>query len=85
MSAEPARRWPKPPPDVVAAGLRSLCEEFMDQYPQVECFVVEPGETPPQGAQRLPAALPLKREPVLDDTVAHGSRQRRADDDPLDQ
>lgn len=87
MTARPtAERWPPPPPDVVAAGLRELAEALMDQYPQVEAIVLEPGQPPPPGARRLPAALPLQGEPPLDHgAVARSSRRRRADHDPLDQ
>jgi hypothetical protein len=58
-------RWPKPPPDVIATGLRALAEAYGRKYPALHVVVHEAGRELP-GARNLPGALPLQREPILD-------------------
>jgi hypothetical protein len=60
------RRWPKPPPDVVEAGLRALVEALSETYPHLEFIPHAEGKRLPAGARRLPAALPLQVEPERD-------------------
>jgi hypothetical protein len=73
---------PKPPPEAIEAALETLAEEFSREHPGVEARVHRPGRPLPPGAVQLPAVceddLP---QPVLD----RPARDRRRDDDPLDQ
>lgn len=78
------RRWPEPPADVIAAGLRALADELMDQFPQVEVVVPEHGRKPPPGSRALRGALPVEREALVDRSELRPG-QRRDDDNPRDQ
>jgi hypothetical protein len=75
----PRRR--KPPARAIAAALEGIVEELRRLYPGVEARVHRPGQPLPPGAVQLPAVCEDDREAVLD----HPARDRRRDDDPVDQ
>jgi hypothetical protein len=70
-----------PSAEAVEAALQTMAEELHRLYPHLEVQVLRPGQKLPPGATELPAVPPVDAEPVGD----LPARDRRGDDDPLDQ
>jgi hypothetical protein len=71
----------KPSRKAVEAALETMAEELRRLYPHLDVQVHRPGQPSPPGAVQLPAVPEVDGEAV-DDGPA---RNRRRDDDPLDQ
>jgi hypothetical protein len=76
-------RWPEPPPEVLAAGLRELAAELTKKYPHLEVVPLESRRQLPSGARYLPGALPVEVEAVLNRGKPR-ARKWRQDTDALD-
>jgi hypothetical protein len=71
----------KPPRGAVEAALETMAEELHRLYPHLNVQVHRSGRYVPPGALELAAVPPVDGEPILD----RPARDRRRDDDPLDQ
>jgi hypothetical protein len=72
---------PKPPAKAIKAALETLAEEFSREHPGVEARVYRPGQPLPPGAVQLLAVCEDDLEAVVD----RPARDRRRDDDAVDQ
>jgi hypothetical protein len=71
----------RPSEQVIQAALETMAEELHRLYPHLNVQVHRPGQDAPPGALQLAAVPPDDGEAILD----RPARDRRRDDDPLDQ